>query len=308
MIDFGITPQRFQAECFEKKLHRHSGAFTERPVSWSDLDALLEQIEPAEPYFRLYRNGPVASDAYSEEIVDLGLRRRRLNKERFATVMRGGATLVLNRMELFCAAARPLCAAVAQFTNQPTTGNGYISFGGTGTFGQHWDVHDVFVLQLLGRKRWRVFAPTFPLPLSAQTSDRSQQRCPAIAALDHVLESGDLLYIPRGWWHQVTPLDVPSCHLSVGSFAPSLLDYVMWVCSRCLPLEQPVRKSLVAGAQGLQDLAAAARTVHAALLNPGRAGEFLALYANSHRHAQEPVGPGVLSGLARSGAANAPER
>ena len=31
-----------------------------------------------------------------------------------------------------------------------------------------------------------------------------------------MLEDGDLLYIPRGWWHVATPLDEPTLHLTVG--------------------------------------------------------------------------------------------
>ena len=126
--------------------------------------------------------------------------------------------------KLHSISARRLNEAVQRFAGFPTRSNAYVSFGGTGSFGAHWDTHDVVVLQLVGRKRWRVGPPTFPLPLPAHTSRRSGEAAPSFSALDVLLEAGDLLYLPRGWWHEVTPLAEPSLHLSVGIYVPSVFD------------------------------------------------------------------------------------
>jgi hypothetical protein len=55
--------------------------------------------------------------------------------------------------------------------------------------------------------------------------------CPAEPLLDVTLEAGDLLYLPRGFWHRAIPLAEPSLHLSVGTYAPTVHDYVSWVCA-----------------------------------------------------------------------------
>jgi ribosomal protein L16 Arg81 hydroxylase len=201
------------------------------------------------------------------------MRRRRLNKVRFYGHLNAGATLVLNRFELLSVAAQRLCAAVSRFAGQPATSNAYVSFRGDGTFGKHWDTHDVFALQLIGRKRWRLFAPTLPLPLSHQTSARSQQACPEAAVLDCVLEAGDMLYIPRGWWHQVTPLQEGSLHLSVGTYAATLTDYIMWACSRALPEDTDARAALHPGSMNaLQGVLA---RLTKAIQNPRELQQFL---------------------------------
>ncbi|MDR3415112.1 MAG: cupin domain-containing protein [Nevskia sp.] len=296
MIDFGTTSQRFYADLFEKSVHLRKGAFLQRPYTWPDLDLLLEQMEPAEPFFRLFGKGPLPPDTYSEEVQELGLRRRRLIRSRFDALLAEGATLVLNRLEVFSPPSRRLCAEVGRFTGQQTTANGYVSFGGEGTFGQHWDVHDVFACQLIGRKRWRVYPPTLPYPLANHTSDRSPDPCPQSPVLDCTLEPGDLLYIPRGWWHHATPLDVASFHVSVATFAPTIMDYVLWACGRYLPAQQLARKSLGGGADCLNEVAAVTQMVAAALLDPNHVAEFMKLVM-SRQHPPEESGPGLLSGL-----------
>jgi ribosomal protein L16 Arg81 hydroxylase len=286
MLDFGTTSQEFRASVLEKKFYLRKAAQRERPFAWSDIDALMTQIEPVEPYFRLFADGPVATETFTQDVTESGLRRRRLVKDRFMRLMSGGATLVINRLEAFSAAARRLCAEVERFAGYQTTANGYITFGGQGTFGKHWDVHDVFAIQLIGGKRWKVFPPTFPYPLSNHTSDQLRHPCPTTPVLDCLLETGDLLYIPRGWWHETTPLDQPSFHLSVGLFVPTVFDYVMWVCSRFLPQNQIARKGLL-GRECMTDLAAAMQSANMAALDPAHVAEFMTMIADQRRPTAE---------------------
>ena len=246
MMDFGITDRQFRERYFEKQPWLFRAALSERPIGWPELDQLLYQIEPTPAGMQLFHGGLVPADSYVQEVIELGQRRRRLNKIRFYSHMRSGATLVINRLETHSPQARRLCIDIARFSGQPTTGNAYLSFTGEGTFGKHWDTHDVFAVQLIGRKRWQLFAPTLPLPLAHQTSERSEVPCPAVPVMDCVLETGDVLYVPRGWWHQVIPLQEGSLHFSVGTYAATVQDYLTWLCSRVVP-------SLVAGRAALDE-------------------------------------------------------
>jgi ribosomal protein L16 Arg81 hydroxylase len=149
-----------------------------------------------------------------------------------------------------------------------------VSFGGKGTFGKHWDTHDVFAIQLIGKKRWQVFAPTLPLPLSNQTSDNLRHTCPVKPTLECDLEAGDMLYIPRGWWHQVTPFDVGSWHLSVGAYLPTATDYIMWVAKQYLPSQLPARGGLIDDATTLNTLPALIKGLSDALQDQRALKEF----------------------------------
>lgn len=132
----------------------------------------LHRIEPTAPVFQLFNGGLIAEDRYTDVVMELGAPRRRLGKGRFYAELRAGATLVVNGFEHYSLAALRLCAEVRRFSGAPTAGNAYFSIGGRGTFGRHWDTHEVFALQLIGRKRWQVFAPSFPLPLGMHRSER----------------------------------------------------------------------------------------------------------------------------------------
>lgn len=307
MVDFGMTPQEFHDTLLEKKFHLRKLAHTAPAFTWSDIDALLSQIEPVEPFFRLFVDGPVPADAYTREVTESGLRRRRLIPDRFTRLMSGGATLVINRMEVFSVEARRLCAEVERFAGYQTTANGYITFGGQGTFGKHWDVHDVFAFQLIGGKQWKLYPPTFPCPLSNHTSTQLGHQFPlgtATPALDCQLETGDLLYIPRGWWHQVTPLDQPSFHLSVGLFVPTVFDYAMWVMSRALPQNPSARKGLL-GRESLSDLAAAIQSATTAAMDPVYLAEFLKMIGEQRRSTTE-IDVSLFSSLAEKAGQAAP--
>lgn len=273
MMDFGITGAQFRERYFEKRPWLFRGALAQRSMSWARLDELLYQIEPTPAGMRLFHRGLVPAEDYVQESIGFGQRRRRLNKIRFYGHMRSGATLVINRLETHCAEARRLCIDIARFTGQPTTGNAYLSFTGDGTFGRHWDTHDVFAVQLIGRKRWLVFEPTLPLPLSHQVSDRSETPCPATPVMDCVLETGDVLYLPRGWWHQVIPLHEGSLHFSVGAYAPTVQDYLSWLCSRVVPdqIEGRIALDTASGEQ----LAAMLRAFGAAAVDPRFQEEFI---------------------------------
>src|SRR6266496_5905184 len=84
----------------------------------------------------------------------------------------------------------------------PVQVNAYVTPPQNQGFAPHYDVHDVFVLQVAGRKRWRVHEPVLADPLGDQPWE---QRRGAVAAqaseapvLDELLEPGDALYLPRG--------------------------------------------------------------------------------------------------------------
>lgn len=243
MIEFGLSQRDFRETYFEQKPHHFRGALTGRPFDWSSIDRLLHIVDPSGPTIRLFHHGQLPEQAYTDEFVELGKPRRRLNKPKFYDYLQGGATLQVNWLERHSVEAKRLCLEVGRFAGAQTSGNAYLSFSGDGTFGKHWDTHDVFAIQLIGRKRWRVFPPTLPLPLTYQSHDRSGHHCPAEPFTELTMEEGDVLYLPRGWWHHVIPLHGGSFHLSVGCYSPKLFDYVVQTAAKYLELELAARRS-----------------------------------------------------------------
>jgi len=272
MIDFDLTAEQFRERYAERGPYLRRQALPTARFTWAELDAALLRVEPTAPYFQLFNGGPVAEERFTEVVPELGAPRRRLSKRRFYAELKAGATLVVNGFEHYSPVALRLCAAVHRFRGAATAGNAYLSIGGRGTFGRHWDTHDVFALQLIGRKRWQVFAATFPLPLGMHRSETALAACPPEPILDCVLEAGDMLYVPRGWWHHVLPADGPSLHLSIGTYAPTVHDFVSWACARHLPSALAARRSL--GGASVEDLDAAVEALRDVILSAPALAEF----------------------------------
>ncbi|KAJ8009306.1 hypothetical protein DPEC_G00087520 [Dallia pectoralis] len=98
--------------------------------------------------------------------------------------------------------------------------NVYLTPPGTQGFAPHYDDIEAFVVQLEGKKHWRVYSPRSEdevLPvLSSPNFSQSEIGKPI---LEVVLEAGDLLYMPRGFIHQGDCLpDAHSLHITVSSY------------------------------------------------------------------------------------------
>lgn len=93
-----------------------------------------------------------------------------------------------------------------------------------GGVGPHLDQYDVFIIQGMGKRRWRVGMPDAsleqfcPHPRLLQVSEFQ-------ACIDEIMEPGDILYIPPGCPHDGVSLD-PSLNYSVGFRAPAQKDLI----------------------------------------------------------------------------------
>uniref|UniRef100_A0A4Y0BHI3 Bifunctional lysine-specific demethylase and histidyl-hydroxylase n=1 Tax=Anopheles funestus TaxID=62324 RepID=A0A4Y0BHI3_ANOFN len=93
-----------------------------------------------------------------------------------------------------------------------TGANFYLTPPGSQGFAPHYDDIEAFVLQIEGRKRWRLYGPRQPQEVLARVSsdNLSQDELSGPPIVDVVLEAGDLLYFPRGCIHQAAT--VPGAH------------------------------------------------------------------------------------------------
>jgi len=125
------------------------------------------------------------------------------------------------------------------------------------------------VIQLIGRKRWIVYEPSFESPLYMQQSKDVEldYPCPEQPCMDFILEPGDILYLPRGWWHNPLPLGEETLHLSIGTFPAYIVDYVQWAFGK-LPDFSGARHSMSVWNQDQESLQSVAAHIAGILNDP----------------------------------------
>jgi bifunctional lysine-specific demethylase and histidyl-hydroxylase NO66 len=134
-----------------------------------------------------------------------------------------GATIVLQGLHLTNPAVGAFCRSLEETLGHPAQANAYYTPRSAQGLPVHHDTHDVFVLQVAGEKRWRVYAPALELPLKNQRYSE-EMGGPGEAVEDRVLRPGDTLYLPRGWLHEAMTSDTDSLHLTIGVNVVTWLD------------------------------------------------------------------------------------
>jgi hypothetical protein len=139
---------------------------------------------------------------------------------RLTSLFADGATLVLQALHRTWPPVVAFAQQLVADLGHPVQVNAYVTPPQSRGFDDHYDVHDVFVLQVSGAKRWRIHAPVHEAPLRDQpwTDRRDAVRAEAErpCLIDEVLEPGDVLYLPRGTLHAATALGDVSTHLTFG--------------------------------------------------------------------------------------------
>eukprot|EP00088_Acartia_fossae_P035081 TRINITY_DN3609_c0_g1_i10.p1 TRINITY_DN3609_c0_g1~~TRINITY_DN3609_c0_g1_i10.p1 ORF type:complete len:524 (-),score=84.78 TRINITY_DN3609_c0_g1_i10:327-1862(-) len=110
-----------------------------------------------------------------------------------------------------------LCATLQDHFQCMVGANVYLTPPGTQGFAPHWDDVEVFMMQLEGKKHWRLYKPDNKLP--RYSSHNLNQEDLGAPILETDLEAGDLLYLPRGTIHQGNCLETDhSLHITISAY------------------------------------------------------------------------------------------
>jgi 50S ribosomal protein L16 3-hydroxylase len=183
----GLSPATFMRRHWQKKplLVRQALPGVEPPVSRAEMFALAQQ-----------------EDVESRVIVAKGdawkLRHGPLPRQALPPVKQPRWTLLVQGLDLHSDAAHEMLSRF-RFVPQARLDDLMISWASEGGgVGAHKDNYDVFLIQVAGKRRWRIgpvvddtLVEGVPLKLLANFEPQEE----------HVLEPGDLLYLPPGWGH-----------------------------------------------------------------------------------------------------------
>jgi lysine-specific demethylase/histidyl-hydroxylase NO66 len=192
-------------------------------------DEILSERGLRTPFIRVVKDGAIVDSSrytgtggvgamVNDQVIDDGI------LELFAS----GHTVVLQGLHRFWPPLIDFAGALGSELGHPVQINAYITPQASQGFAAHYDVHDVFVLQIAGAKKWILHDSVHPEPLRNQpwTQHRSAvlSRAEETPLSDDVLEAGDVLYVPRGYIHSAEALGDISIHLTLGVQAYTRYD------------------------------------------------------------------------------------
>ena len=200
---------------------------------WAQLNAALAVQRLIPPRLRLERGGvDVTRGIFTSRRARRGPPLQDLAPAELMAQLREGATLIVDSVNEISAPLQKLCAGLSAEFTAACQANMYACWGTTQGFDVHWDDHDVFVVQVEGRKQWALYGPTdlSPTRKGKGAPARQPEGDPEIV----VLEAGDVLYLPRGYWHAAVGLGGPTLHLTIGLTRKTASDMLHWLADELL--------------------------------------------------------------------------
>ncbi len=243
-----VAPAAFLEDHWERRplyLPRHEPGRFDGILSIEDAERLVCASGIRLPAFRLARDGAqIPLGTYTEDIPWRPGRFSGIARpDRVAEEYACGATIILQALHLHWHPAAVYCRGLEAALGWPVQANAYLTPATAQGFAVHHDTHDVFVLQVSGRKRWRLYEPAMELPL------RGHRWSPGVHGVGEpidelTLEAGDTLFIARGWPHEAVAAEVDSLHLTIGLHPPTALDALRDALDACAADDVEFRRSL----------------------------------------------------------------
>ena len=133
------------------------------------IDELVSQRGLRTPFLRVAKNGTTLADKAFTAPGGVGAGiADQVSDDRLVRLFADGSTLVLQALHRVWPPILEFCQQLAAELGHPVQANAYVTPPQNQGFSAHYDVHDVFVLQIEGEKRWRIHPPVLESPLRDQ--------------------------------------------------------------------------------------------------------------------------------------------
>ncbi|MET9541079.1 cupin domain-containing protein [Streptomyces sp. NPDC006553] len=288
-------------------LTRGAGDFSDL-FSAASVDELISRRGLRTPFLRVAKDGSTAPESSFTSSGGVGASvADQLDDTALWRSFVDGSTLVLQALQRTWEPITDFATRLGTELGHPVQANAYVTPPQNRGFDDHYDVHDVFVLQITGTKRWILHEPVHPDPLRDEpwTEHRAAVAGAARgeAYIDTVLGPGDVLYLPRGWLHAAEAQGAVSIHLTLGVHTwtrHALAEQLVQSALDLLREDPEMRRSLPLGVEGPgAELAVVRRRLLAAVAEADPAPLFHRARRGQARPA--PLGPleqlGALDGL-----------
>ncbi len=238
-----VSPETFFTEYHDRQpLHVKGGAAKFAQVlGWRSINRLLDMTHAWTSHsLKLYLDGnPVPMEQYCVSAVTReGVQGQQPDAARVAEWIARGASVVMNDVDSLTPGLAGVSAALEQAGLGKAQANVYISWQSHKAFPAHYDTHDVWAIQVEGEKTWNIWEGRAEWPISHPVF-RSQDQAHHEQAKGKLrekvlLKTGDLLYLPRGWYHDALAEAPSSVHVAYGAHAVLGMDMMNILLERVL--------------------------------------------------------------------------
>jgi hypothetical protein len=256
-------------------------------LSTADLDAHLRTDGARSPRVSMADDSRQGSAGVPEH--EFTLPDGRVDLPRLFERFDAGASLVVSQFHETHPPLQRFCRGLERFFLHAAQANIYLTPPAAQGFRTHYDTHDVLVLQVEGRKRWRVWdgeripRPTRRTPWPGNVEPEGEPHTVLI-------EPGHALYIPRGVMHDAATLPGEhSLHITVGLLEPSWAQAMRGLVD-ALELEDPsLRESIPTWRIGDAELTDALSEKLARLAGPAAAERLQTILLSQLAQERQPL-------------------
>ena len=158
-----------------------------------------------------------------------------------------GATIILPQLHLADEILAKFCRSLENVFSSHVQTNIYLTPGSSQGFNTHFDDHDVFVIQLSGTKKWRLYQKPIDNPYRGESFNTKDYKAGELQK-EFELKEGECVYIPRGLMHDAISVgEKASLHITVGLIVKKWADLMLEALSEVAIRNPRFRRSLPPG-------------------------------------------------------------
>ena len=221
-------------------LHREQPTYFNSLFSIGEVDRVLDLNRPTGQSIRVVKSQePMLPAKYENPDGSLNL-------NQLYAAYADGYTVVVNEIERFWQPLKALCLQMSNQLSHHTVANMYLTPKNEKALLPHYDTHDVFVIQVHGKKHWKIYDTEVESPL-LHSFQPIFQREQLKNVRDITLYAGDVMYMPRGVPHEAYTSDDSSLHLTIGVHPAQWVDLLTHAIKQLAFSKVELRKDLPPG-------------------------------------------------------------
>jgi hypothetical protein len=252
-----ISITEFMESHWEKDflhLQRANADYYSSLFQLEDMDSILSSRDIRLDQCRIVKSGKIlAPSDFAKNIggIKAIFRDQIADTNKIFDLYAEGSTIIFESIDTQVSQLSLFCRNLEKLISHKVQINAYLTPKESQGFPIHHDTHDVFILQIFGSKKWKLYDSPIPLPMPHQGHANDIPKTHLREEL--TLNQGDLLYIPRGVQHEAMAAHESSLHLTVGVNITTWSDIVIEAIKLASKRDISLRKSLPIGFGSFSD-------------------------------------------------------